>query len=427
MRLNLLLMSVALTVLVTGCSSDEPENPALPEEELSAGPVEEGNEQVPDVWETTDQLDLTATEEEIVGNLNAFNDRLIDAAAAASDGDYSISPLSVSIYLGMLANSCDGDARSQIVSALGCNDLDELNALSEKLMHYLPSPNTGMQMNIANRVWVADRYTAPADYADVMARVFNAEVKNVNFGASQTFADINAWVSDNTHGLIPYIIPETDWQQYASMPTVSANTVYFLGQWMFKFDKSLTDKAVFSTPAGNVEVDMMHSYLQEFYAKSDNGERVIIPFSGQNYQLEIYLPAEGKTPADLTADVRDDIDSHHFRKTIVDLSLPRFTSRSKIDNLASLLALMGMTNVSQVSLSPMGINETVPVQFVHKTSMKVDEDGAELAAVTGGLYGDGPEEPDHVTMTVNRPFMYVVRHYRTRAIVLAGTVSDPRH
>lgn len=424
MRLNLFLMSLALTALsLTGCSSDEPANPAIPEEEPSAGIVEE---KIPDVWETTDELNLTDAEKAVIGNVNSFNDRLIDAAAMASDGDYSISPISVSIYLNMLANSCDGEARSQIVSALGCRNLDDLNSFSEKLLHYLPSPNTGLQMNIANRVWMADRYSAPQSYTDVMSRVFNAEVEKVDFNNRQTFADINAWANDNTKGLIPFIIPEMYWNQYADIPYVSANTVYILGQWLFKFDKSLTEKAVFVTPSGNVMVDMMHSNLQESYAKSSKGEMVIIPFNGHTYQLEIYLPSEGSAPTDLTADVRAEINSHRFNKTLVNLSLPRFSSVGSIDNLSSMLAPLGMTDISNVCLSPMGINETVPMKLVHKTSMKVDEDGAEMAALTIGMGSDDGKAPDQVTMTVNRPFMYIMRHRRTDAIVLAGTVSDPR-
>lgn len=46
------------------------------------------------------------------------------------------------IYLGMIANASEGATRRQILNTLGTTDLETLNLLCEKIMHYLPCDKT---------------------------------------------------------------------------------------------------------------------------------------------------------------------------------------------------------------------------------------------------------------------------------------------
>jgi serine protease inhibitor len=61
-------------------------------------------------------------------------------------------------------------------------------------------------------------------------------------------------------------------------------------------------------------------------------------------------------------------------------------------------------------------------QVRHKAVLKVDEKGAEGAAVTSVTFGTTSLPP---TFTFDKPFVLVLRHTATNAIVFAGLVNNP--
>ena len=69
---------------------------------------------------------------------------------------------------------------------------------------------------------------------------------------------------------------------------------------------------------------------------------------------------------------------------------------------------------------------------MHQTSISVDEEGTELAAVTGGFDALAPFpsedeiETPKVKVDFDRPFMYMVRNRVTGAILMAGVVTNPK-
>ena len=62
---------------------------------------------------------------------------------------------------------------------------------------------------------------------------------------------------------------------------------------------------------------------------------------------------------------------------------------------------------------------------VHATDIAVDEVGTVAAAATAlGFEESGPPEPD-VTVRADRPFLYLIRHRPTGAVLFVGRVMDP--
>jgi serpin B len=58
----------------------------------------------------------------------------------------------------------------------------------------------------------------------------------------------------------------------------------------------------------------------------------------------------------------------------------------------------------------------------HEAVVEVDEEGTEAAAASGGVMA-GSHGP---TVTVDRPFLFVVRDEPTGAVLFLGRVTDPR-
>ena len=64
---------------------------------------------------------------------------------------------------------------------------------------------------------------------------------------------------------------------------------------------------------------------------------------------------------------------------------------------------------------------------VHKARVDVDEQGTEAAAATGvavGVRAMRPEEPP--TFRADHPFVFLIRHNPTGAILFLGRVTNPK-
>lgn len=401
------LILVAGLCLISGCSSNVSST--------------DDSTQLP-LWKLTSSIDLNMEEKQGRDRFNEFGYRLMSEACSISeDGEFCVSPVSVSIYLSMLANACVGECRDQIIDVLGVQDISVANSLSKKLMQYLPCDENGSSLGVYNRFWVTDKNTVPSDFIANVANWFNAGVEYTDFTKKTAVAAINGWVYDSTNGKIPQIL-ERDWREYVDTKMINANTVYFKGDWEEKFQREKTTTEGFHTIDGEVEVEMMHNTLLAAYAENENLQSLLLGFEGNRNRLELYLPSEH---TDIRAFLSDSCSmceqlDGEYATCEVTLSLPSFSIDSDTQ-LMTILGNMGVVSLGNANLSPMGLG-SLPLQLIHKTSLKIDEDGAELAAVTAGIgqTANSPEQYRKVELNFNRPFVYIIRNNVTDAILLAG-------
>lgn len=184
----------------------------------------------------------------------------------------SVSPVSVSICLAMVANAVDDANAQAIAKALGYSDLQALNELCAKLLTYLPDSRQGAELLLANSLWYHLIYNISDPYTNLLKETFGAEITGADFGAPATVDLINKWCSDNTNGKIDQLTDELNGD------VCWINALYFAGMWDTPFDKSLTHKAPFNTPDGVKEVDMMHRDMLCNYTKTDVYHSVSISF-----------------------------------------------------------------------------------------------------------------------------------------------------
>jgi serpin B len=65
-------------------------------------------------------------------------------------------------------------------------------------------------------------------------------------------------------------------------------------------------------------------------------------------------------------------------------------------------------------------------EVIHKANITVDERGTEAAAATGVVVGLSSMPAGPVQLTIDRPFIVVIRDDTTGAILFAGRVLDPK-
>jgi serine protease inhibitor len=131
----------------------------------------------------------------------------------------------------------------------------------------------------------------------------------------------------------------------------------------------------------------------------------------------------------------DDADESAIRKWIeehpvkeVDVRLPRFsvTSRFSLEQALSAMGLpLDLGQETRFSDPPKSFRPRL-APIVHQAMIRVDEAGTEAAAGTGiGLFGGPMAGP--VTFNANRPFIFLIRHNVSGAILFMGRLVDPRN
>ena len=142
---------------------------------------------------------------------------------------------------------------------------------------------------------------------------------------------------------------------------------------------------------------------------------ILVPQAGQFEAFESSLDAE-----------RVDAIVKEREAWSVTLTMPKFDFESSFD-LGETLATMGMPDAFSQTADFSGMTgspELFISAVVHKAFISVDEEGTEAAAATGVAMATSAPE-GHVELTVDRPFVFLIRDSRTGAVLFAGRVVDP--
>lgn len=410
-NLSVAIMAAFTIICFAACSSDNGPN---------VDEVDDSNAVEPTV------LQLTNKEANTVDQLNQLSfDMNTSVAGSFADANgpanYTFSPLSVETNLSLIANSLDEPQRSKILKMLGYDNLDELNAFNAKLYKYLCDKGNGVEMNLASSVWHDNAYSLNSHYTTEMDRIFNAEVYRKDFASPLTVTEINTWAAEKTKNMIDRVLEEMPDQKLLWI-----NAMYFFGRWDEPFDKNATDRQKFNGISGSKNVDMMHKQDIIAHSEVNSWQMVSLPFKTLAYQCMFILPTSTASISDFNADIYDSLLGTLKGKEVT-LSLPRFKIKSEI-NLKSTLSELGMPDKG-LRFTSMGLPESYVqsgLSIGQAAKIELDEEGARLAAVTQYLATSTGEIPQYekVKVDFNRPFIFVVRHMSSGAILMIGRVCD---
>jgi serpin B len=111
------------------------------------------------------------------------------------------------------------------------------------------------------------------------------------------------------------------------------------------------------------------------------------------------------------------------------LDLPLFSFGASFD-LEEKLTALGMTHAFDPDIADFsgmtGGRDLFISQVLHQAFVAVDEEGTEAAAATAVIMGPTSIMLPDLTLTVDRPFVFVIRDLATGQILFIGRVLDPR-
>ncbi len=355
-----------------------------------------------------------------------------------AEGNLFYSPYSISLALAMTYGGARGETEEQMANALRFSlPQNQLHPAFNALALELDSrgegaegrDGEGFRLNIVNAIWGQLDYEFLAEFLDLLAVNYGAGLRVLDFiGApEESRLTINDWVSDQTEGRIEDLIPAgliTIWTRL-----VLTNAIYFNAAWEYPFEEDMTEDGTFyRLDGGEVTVPMMRQTESFGYAEGDGYQAVELPYDGGELSMVILLPASGRfesfEEALDAAQVDGIIGSLEHRQ--VSLTMPKFEFDSSF-SLRDTLSAMGMPVAFSMSadFSGMTVNpELFIAEVVHKAFVSVDEAGTEAAAATAVMVPIAmPPEPAEVT--IDRPFIFLIRDIETGAILFVGRTLDP--
>ena len=388
---------------------------------------------------------VTQSEQELLVEGNtafAFNlyQKLVKELAG-KEANLFYSPYSISLALAMTyAGARDETAQQMAATLQFMLEQDRLHPAFNWLDAELASRGQGAQgkdgkgfrLNIANAIWGQKGYEFLPAFLDVLAENYGAGLRLLDFinETEQSRVAINKWISDQTEGRIENLIPPGAINELTRL--VLTNAIYFNAAWKYPFNDKVTANGPFYLlDGGQVTVPMMKQTESFGYTGGEGYQAVELPYDGDELSMVILLPASGNFEAfekGLQAQQVNDI-INDLQPTQVALTMPQFKFESEF-SLKDTLSEMGMPDAfspEDADFSGMtGNRELFISDVIHKAFVAVDEAGTEAAAATAVIVGTtaAPTEPT-VAVTIDRPFIFLIRDIQTGAILFVGRVLNP--
>ena len=357
-------------------------------------------------------------------------------------GNLFISPYSISTALAMTWAGAEGRTAEQMAEVLRFGMPEESvhqqfediqgKLASDYRQQYIQGTGDPLTLEVANALWAQEDFSLLADYVDLVRARYDAEARNLDFvgdpeGARQT---INTWVEEKTRDRILDLLPRGSVDAMTRL--VITNAVYFKGSWCDPFSESATSDGSFTTAEGSeVTVPMMHQTEDYPYAEIHGCRAVELPYADNQSSMLVMLPDGdlGEFEQTLTEQRLSDITASLTSRE-VELTMPSFEFTSSF-SLSDVLKAMGMTRAfapGEADFSGMtGSRDLYISAVIHKAFVKVDEEGTEAAAATAVVMAltSARPEPEPVVLTLDRPFLFLIRDRITGSILFMGRVADP--
>lgn len=368
--------------------------------------------------------------------VNAFADDLfLHLTTVDPVANLVFSPASIALALAMTSAGAKGATLQEMNEVLHITDPSTIHRSMNGLDSALAAVNKSkdnttdggegvseVQLSIANSLWGQSGLSFEQAFLDLLSSEYGAGMELVDYIGDPEAARqaINEWVATETRDRIPELLAQGVITVDSRLTLV--NAIYLKANWNETFDKDLTSKEMFASPAGDVEVDMMHTSQRMAYASGDGWQAVEMPYVFNELTFVVALGEGTDTVMPSIAEVTASLADH-----MVELAFPKFDIETSV-SLADALKALGMPTAfdeSAADFSGMTTQDQLVIgDVIHQANITVDEEGTEAAAATAVVMV-ATSLPPPATLIVDRPFTFWLRARTTGAVIFMGRVNDP--
>jgi serine protease inhibitor len=376
------------------------------------------------------QRPLTVQEKDVAKANTAFGLNLLrQVNSAEASGNILLSPLSVSMALGMTLNGANGttfDAMRQTL-AFDAQSQNEINNAYSGLLRQLRARDSKVEIGIANSIWYNNGFSVLPTFSDTVRHYFDAEVRQIDFSSSTSPATISNWAAQKTNNRIQDLIKEIDPQEVMFL----VNAVYFKAPWTQTFEEASTQNAPFQRPDGStVSARMMNNDGSYRWVKNQDVQAVELLYGDSAFSMVLVSAAEGRALTPVTALLEPArwealMASMQANRVILKMPKFKFTYEKALKDALTTLGMGIAFDESRADLSRIA-NVSPRRLYIsrvqHKTFIDVHEKGTEAAGATAVGIGLTSMPPQ---LTFDRPFIFVIRERSTGTLLFVGRVFDP--
>lgn len=348
-------------------------------------------------------------------------------AAEHTGENLVLGPYTMMTALGMTYASAAGGTAAEMAAVLHA-DLpadrwhEAINAYDLTLESR--TAGTPVGWDAASKVWVEAGLPLEPAFLDILTGRYGSPVAEANFAGQPDVerTTINQWVDEQTRQRIPELFPPATIDVDTRL--VLVNAVALDAPWEFPFDPARTRDGPFRGADGSTAmVPTMH--YDDFLptARGDGWQAVELPYAGGALSMVVIVAADlGAFEVGFDAARLAEVIGA-LRDGGLHLSMPKFTARTHLA-LNDTLSALGMPSAFSGDADFSGITGTKGLSIAtveHEAFIEIDEQGTRAAAATGVAIAvsHGP------TVTIDRPFLYVVRDRGAGTVLFVGRIADP--
>lgn len=352
--------------------------------------------------------------------------------ASRTEGENTLlSPLSVTLALGMTAMGASGDTAAEFQRVFGM-DQETLGSYCLALRKDYADLGGSSETNLVNSLWCDPDLTLNDAFVKTCQNYFDAELFQADLQNANTVKEVNKWVKEATRDMIPKVVERFDDDAVLAL----INAVYFKNQFSRPFKTPTHEWTIdFQNADGTTSQPqgMSNGERNEIYLCHDNAQGVVMPYDDGKLGLLLMLPGEDVSLTDYLSGWNGQTISGLLKdqeERRVALTVPKFKAEwdGELSNALTALGLAVAFDPDAADFTAMGRSENGPLyigQVIHKTAFEVNEKGTEAAAVTAVIMDAAAAMPpdDLIVLRFDRPFVYGIVDLETGAPLFLGTME----
>ncbi|NWS77112.1 OVAL protein, partial [Crotophaga sulcirostris] len=354
------------------------------------------------------------------------------------------SPLSIISALSMVYLGAKENTREQIdkvvhfdkITGFGdavesqCSTAVSAHTSLKAVFDQITKPSENYSLSFASRLYAEKTYPILPEYLQCLKELYKGGLETVDF---QTDADqarklINAWVEDETNGMIKNILQPSSVDPQTKMALV--NAIYFKGIWEKAFKDEDTQEVPFRITEQETKPVQMMYQIGSFKVAEVASEKMKIlevPYASGKLRMLVLLPYDVSGLEQLENKITYEklmewTSSDVMEERITRVYFPRLKTEEKY-NLTSALIALGITDLFSPSANLSGISSTKSLKVsvaIHEAFVEIHEAGSKVV---------GSKEIDAASVSeefrVDHPFIFLIMHNPTNSILFFGRCISP--
>lgn len=359
-----------------------------------------------------------------------------DQSYLENGGNVLVSPLSLNVALGMVAEGTTGETAKELYRYLGTEEyakwVDQYMSYAEGLKADVNNEYNKYTFcyKLANSIWVREGDELQKTYQDNVRKLFRAEAANVNFTGDPvgTAGRINSWCDEHTNGLIPEIV-SPEMLNNPNLASVLVNSLYFESPWAEEW--GVREHKFTNLEGKTTKQDMLIDYNEDgIYFENDKCTAFAKNYYNGFQFIGILPKAEGEfRVSDL--DLKSLMESQSYDYEVHAI-MPKLNFDTTSTCIVDALKAQGVEKIfdpfcmefdKMLEGKPLYVSD-----IIQKCKIELDEQGTRAAAVTAIFVDEAacamPDEVQIKEVFLDRPFAFLIYDSRNDQVVFAGKVTD---